>query len=131
MQVSWLAVYTGRKNYAKNRHLRNIAQIFLAVSSQLRQSTIGKKLVKQQFVSSTCFHNMANFGPLKAEIGSGVWGTPANFNGIRVLPSLLQRRRSLEVNQTLHDVWPSPRLVHIHCVPKTSPFYFSNNSVKN
>jgi len=25
-------------------------------------------------------HNMANFGPLTAEIGSGVWGTPANFN---------------------------------------------------
>jgi len=24
---------------------------------------------------------MANFGPLTAEIGSVVWGTPANFNG--------------------------------------------------
>ena len=24
---------------------------------------------------------MANFGPLTDEIGSGVWGTPANFNG--------------------------------------------------
>jgi len=28
------------------------------------------------------------------------------------LASLLQRRCSLEVNQTLHDVWPSPVLVH-------------------
>jgi len=28
------------------------------------------------------------------------------------LASLLQQRRSLEVNQTLHDVWPSPALVH-------------------
>jgi len=28
---------------------------------------------------SAC-HNMVNFGPLAAEIGSGVWGTPANFN---------------------------------------------------
>jgi len=37
---------------------------------------------------------MANYGPLAAEIGSGVWGTPANFNGFRVLPILLQRRRS-------------------------------------
>jgi len=55
---------------------------------------------------------MANFGPLTAEIGSGVWGTPANSNGFRDLPSLLQRRRSPEVNQTLHDVWPSPGLVH-------------------
>jgi len=23
---------------------------------------------------------MVNFGPLAAEIGSGLWGTPANFN---------------------------------------------------
>ena len=59
---------------------------------------------------------MANFGPLTAEIGSGVWGTPANFNGFRVLPSLLQRRRSPEANQTLHDVWPSPELVGLHYI---------------
>ena len=47
-----------------------------------------------------------------AEIGSLVWGTPANFNGFCVLPSLLQRRRSPEANQTLHAVWLSPGLVH-------------------
>jgi len=39
-------------------------------------------------------------------------GTPANFNGFRVLASLLHRRRSPEVSQTLHDVWPSPGLAH-------------------
>ena len=55
---------------------------------------------------------MANFGSLAAEIGSGVWGTPTNFNGFRVLPSLLQRRRSSEANQTLHGVWPSHGRVH-------------------
>ena len=32
---------------------------------------------------------MANFGSLAAEIGSLVWGTPANFNGFRVLAALL------------------------------------------
>jgi len=32
---------------------------------------------------------MVNFGPLTAEIGSGVWGTPANFNGFRILAALL------------------------------------------
>jgi len=37
---------------------------------------------------------------LTAEIGWRVWGTPANFNGFRVLASLLHRRRSTEVNQT-------------------------------
>jgi len=61
---------------------------------------------------STCLHNMANFGPLTAEIGSGVWGTPANFNGFRVFASSLQWRRSPEANHTLHDVWWSPGLVH-------------------
>jgi len=54
----------------------------------------------------------ANFRPLTAKICCRVWGTPANFNRFRVLPSLLQRRRSLEANQTLHDVWSSPGLLH-------------------
>jgi len=30
-------------------------------------------------ISSTCSQNIVNVGPLTAEIGSGVWGTPANF----------------------------------------------------
>jgi len=50
---------------------------------------------------------MVNFGPLAAEIVWRVRGIPANFNSFRVLSSLLLRRRSTEVNQTLHDVWPS------------------------
>jgi len=40
-------------------------------------------------MSSTCPHNMVNFGPLKAEIGSIIWGTHANFNWFRVLAALL------------------------------------------
>jgi len=55
---------------------------------------------------------MVNFGPLTAKIGWRVWVIPANFNGFRVFALLLQRRRSPEANQTLHDVWPSPGLVH-------------------
>jgi len=31
---------------------------------------------------------MANFGPLAAEIGSLVWGTPANFNRFCILVAL-------------------------------------------
>jgi len=61
---------------------------------------------------------MANFGPLMAEIASGVWGTPANFNGLCVLPLLLQRRRSPEASQTLHDVWSSLGLVHYTVIHK-------------
>jgi len=42
-----LAANTGRKN----RHFGTIAQLCRAVSSQLRHvSTIGKKLVKQQYL---------------------------------------------------------------------------------
>ena len=41
----------GRKKVAKNRHLGTIAQLCRAISSQLTHvSTIGKKLVKQQYV---------------------------------------------------------------------------------
>ena len=40
-------------------------------------------------MSSRCSHNMVNVGPLAAEIGLPVWGTPANFNGFRVLAALL------------------------------------------
>jgi len=71
-----------------------------------------EKNLLNNIVFSTCTYNMANVGPLTAEIGSGVWGTPANFNGFRVLASLLQRRRSPKANQTPQDVLPSPGLVH-------------------
>jgi len=82
-----------------------------------------KELVINSIISSTHSHNMLNFGPLTAEIGWRVWGTPANFNGFRVLASLLRRRRSTEVNQTLHDLWPSHGLVHyIHFLWSLAPY---------
>ena len=82
------------------------------MSSQLRHlSTTGENLLNSN-ISPTVPHNAVNFGPLATEIGSLVWDAPANFNGLRVFASLLQRRRSTEANQTLQDVWPSPGLVH-------------------
>ena len=38
---------------------------------------------------------------LAAEIGSGVWGTLANFNGFRVLAALLHGTPAVGVSQTL------------------------------
>jgi len=76
-----------------------------------KKSPLEKNLLNSS-ISSTCPHNMANIGPVAAEICWQVWDTPANFNRFRVLASLLQCRRSMEVNQTLHNVWPSPRLIH-------------------
>ena len=43
---------------------------------------------------------MVNFGPLAAEIVSLVWGTPANFNGFRVLAALLHGTLIVGVSQT-------------------------------
>ena len=50
--------------------------------------------------SSTYPHNMANFGPLTAEIGSGVWDTRANFNRFRVWAALLHGTLVVGVSQT-------------------------------
>jgi len=44
---------------------------------------------------------MVNFGPLAAEIGSGVWGTPANFIAFHILAALLHGTLVVGVSQTL------------------------------
>jgi len=96
-----LAGNTGRKKVAKNRHLGTIPQLCRAISSELRHvSAIGKKHVKQQYLLHMS-HNMVNLGPLAAEIGLQVWGTPANFNGLRVLAALLHGSQVLGVSQSL------------------------------
>jgi len=62
-----------------------------------------KKLLNSS-TSSMCPHNMVNFGPLTAEIGSGVFGTPANvnwFRRFRVLAALLHGTLVVGVSQTL------------------------------
>jgi len=71
-----------------------------------------KKNLLNSNISSTCPDNLVNFGPLTAESGWQVWGTPANFNGFYVLALLLHRHRLTEANQTLYIVLPSPSLVH-------------------
>ena len=87
------------KNCQKNRHM-DIAQLCWTIIFELRHvSTIGKKLLNSN-ISSTCPHNMVNFGPLMAEIGSGVWSTLANFNGFRVLAALLHGTLLVGVSQT-------------------------------
>ena len=79
-----------------------------------------KKPVNQQYL----LHMSPQYGelrPLAAETDWRVWGTPANFNGFRVLTSLLQQRRSTEANQTLHNVWPWLHYIYIFggCCPVT------------
>ena len=86
---------------AKNRHLQTITQLCRAVSSQPRHaSTIGKNLLNSS-ISSTCLHNMVNFGPLVAEICWRVWGIAANFNVFHILAALLHDTLVVGVSQTL------------------------------
>ena len=63
-------------------------------------STIAKNLLNSN-ISPTCSHNMVNFGLLADEIVSLVWGTPANFNGSRVLAALVRGTLVVGVSQTL------------------------------
>ena len=103
---------TGRKNYAKKSPSGHHRTICRAISSQLRHiSTIGKILVIQQYL----LHMFSQYGERRPTNG---WDRLVSLasqqisKGFRVLASLLHRRWSTEVNQTLHDVWPSPGLVH-------------------
>ena len=66
MCCMWLAGNTGRKNDAKNRHLRTIAQICRGVFSRLKhESTIEKKLAKQQYL----LHMSQQYGALRPTNG--------------------------------------------------------------
>jgi len=60
-----------------------------------------KKNLLNSNISSTCPHNVANFDPLVAEVDWWVWGTPANFNGFRVLAALLHGTLVVDISQTL------------------------------
>ena len=87
-----LAANTGRKNDAKNRHLGMRHPTTLSGYIFATEACIDnrKKNLLSSNISSTCSHDMVNFGLLAAEIVSGVWGTPATFNGFRVLAALLR-----------------------------------------
>jgi len=100
MCCAWLAGNAGPKKspkiaiWAPSNNCR-------AISSQLRHvSTIGKNLLNSN-MSPTRPHNMVNFSLLAAEICWQVWGTPANFNGFRILTALLHGILVVGVSQTL------------------------------
>jgi len=115
---SWLLAMTGQFHLSE----------FTALCQVQRIATVGGHVLT---IGKTCQtpisrpHGLTvwwTLGHLMAEIGWQVWGTPANFNGFRILASLLHWRRSTEVNQTLHDVWPSPALVHyVYIFGRTCP----------
>jgi len=74
-----------------------------------------KKNLLKSNISSTYPHNIVNFGPLTAEIGWQVWGTPGKFKRVSRL-SFVTAATSLTGGQpkTLHDRWPSPGLYAVY-----------------
>ena len=95
-----LAANTGRKKVAKIviwAPSHNFDGLYLRNYGTYRQS---EKNLLGSNISSRCRHNMVIFGLLAAEILSLVWGTPANFNGFRVLAALLHATLVVGVSQT-------------------------------
>ena len=78
--------------------LHNFVGLYLRNQGTYRQS---EKNLLTSNMSFRCPHNMANIGPLTAEIGPVVWGTAANFNGFHVLAALLHGSQVVSVSQTL------------------------------
>ena len=70
------------------------------LSVYISGTTIEKNLLYSN-TFSTCPDNMVSFGQLTAEIRWQVWGTPATFNGFRVLAALLHGTLVVRVGQTL------------------------------
>ena len=96
-----LAGNSGRKNDAKNRHQRTIAQLCRAMSSQLSHvSTIGKKLVKQQYLP----HMSLQYGELRP---TSSWdrfislGHPSKLQPVSCLVSVTAQHPTRGVSQTV------------------------------
>jgi len=101
-----------RKNSLSAHHRTT----FLAISSQLRHvSTIGEEFVKQHYL----LHASLQYAELRPINGWDVLvslGHLSKFQWVSCLgfvtALLLHQHRSTDINQTLHDVWPSPVLVY-------------------
>ena len=96
-----LSENTGRKKVAKNRHLGTIAKLCRAISSQLRHvSTIGKKIVKQQYL----LHTSSQYGEFQPTNG---WdrltslGHHSKFQLVSLLGSITAWHLIVGVSQTL------------------------------
>jgi len=100
MQV-WNMLHAARwkcrmQKIAKKSPTAHIVQLCRAISLQLRHiSTIGKKLVKQQYLLQMS-PQYGELRPTSSWDRSGIWGTPANFNSFCVLAVLLHGSQVVE-----------------------------------
>jgi len=107
----------GCKKSPKICHLGTIAQLCPAISSQLRHVLAIRIKLLNSNISSTCHHNMVNFGPLMAEICWRALGHPIKFQWVSHLGSITAQHSSsgsepnfaaLNRGRHLHsEGWPS------------------------
>jgi len=97
MCCAWLAGNAEPKKSPSGHHRTTLLGYIFATKAHIDN----RKKGLSSNISSTCSHNMVNFGPLAAEIGTVVWGTPGNFSGFRVLAALLHRTLVVGDSQTL------------------------------
>jgi len=94
MCCTWLTGNAAPKKLPKSRHLGPITQLCQAISSQLRHvSTVGKKLVKHQYLS----HVPSQYGELRPTSGWDLLtslGHPCKFQRVSRLGSVTARHSS-------------------------------------
>jgi len=101
---TWLAGNAGRKKIVKKspsvqrHHRATLLSYIYATKARIDNR---KKNLLNSNITSTYPHNMVKFGPPATQICWRVWGTPANFNGFRVLAALLHGTLVVGINQTL------------------------------
>jgi len=70
-----VAENTGRKTSPKNSLSAHHRTIFSGCTFATKENIGSRKKLFNSNISSTCPHNMVNFGPLAAEIVLPLWGT--------------------------------------------------------
>jgi len=129
----WNVLHVARWKY-RTQKIAILATSHNFVSSQLRHVSTIVKILLNIDTSSTCPHNMVNFGLLTAVICWRVWGTPANFNGFGVLAALLRGTLVEGVSQILRVVQRAPPIfgtITLGIGPHSSVHYFSLNYMLN
>jgi len=104
----WNVLYAARWKYRTQKIAilapsHNFIGLYLRNWGMYRQS---EKNLLNSNTSSTCPHNMVNFGLLTAEICWRVLGTLSNFNGLRVLAAYSYRPSSVVCRSVCHASEP-------------------------
>ena len=125
-EVRWNAGPKSRQKLLSGHHSTTLSGYVFATKAH----TDNRKTNLLHSNISSCPYNMVSFGSLAAEICWQVWGTAANFNGFRVLASLLHGTLVVGVSQTLrrwtegytyvkqggHNHWPAFLVLFFLCI---------------